>query len=122
MKRIIKFRVWDNGLKGYAPISCVFGFTLDHTESNITLGNKKDHEEIIVEQFTGLKDKNGIEIYEGDTFLDKHHGLSVVEYSESNASFMMIILKDKRLGCPLHHTNRSNIEIIGNIHEVNNDN
>lgn len=90
--REIKFRVWDKernkmrwecdnlliGLDGY--LFWNFGNTCN------VIGGQKRHPEYILMQYTGLKDKNGKEIYEGDIvkFLE-----SSWEVQFSNGAFIL---------------------------------
>ena len=65
MKREIKFRVWDKSEKEWT----VFAPTLGrYCNNNIFefVGSKQQRETHIIQQYTGLKDVNGKEIYEGD--------------------------------------------------------
>jgi len=66
MNRVIEFRVWDEGYKqmyyaknGYAPVS-YFGLSNSDLVAS-TMANKHH-----LMQFSGLTDKNGRKIFEGD--------------------------------------------------------
>ena len=64
-------------------------------------------------QFTGLHDKNGVEIYENDKVFDgKYHG--IIEYRE--CSFVINWEIDCSHDDDLNYWN-DKIEVIGNIHE-----
>jgi len=79
--REIKFRVWSNDLK----------LMISAEKTYITFLNGKiierdgdflnDYETDIVMQFTGLYDKNGKEIYEGDIVKHDHGDIWEVEFT-----------------------------------------
>ena len=112
----IKFRIFNKKIKSYIDIHSS-AIMIDE------LNNLNDN--LIVEQFTGLHDKNGKEIYEGDILNVGEYLVCEIVYVDKNvedygdeihcAFHAKVYIHNKTI--PLDSYLKNNCEIIGNIHE-----
>ncbi len=124
MTREIKFRSWDKILKimSYNPVNAI------NFNGQFLLNDGKFHDinktDYILMQYTGLKDKNGKEIYEGDIL--KHIPAFEANYFVKYLTGGFYLCPDNKdygeyfasLFAGYDYKNRCNsIEIIGNIYE-----
>ena len=120
--REIKFRAWCIKEKAYIAGFNMYGFS--NYQGGETLLQRFDtewlKEEFILEQYTGLKDKNGKEIYENarvelDSFNPKEY---TVEFIEGAFCFTHPNIKDYPIDINMvYGSTGPNITVIGNIHE-----
>ena len=118
MSRYINFRIWHKLTRTYMEPSA---FIFYDDRGVAALDAWADYriyrcniEEVEIEQSTGLKDKNGKEIYEGDILEDERKFRSVIKWDSSQAKF--IYEKDPSMVFYQGHVG-ANMKIVGNIHE-----
>ena len=125
--RDIKFRVWNTLLKGYVPEdivylspdgSLLFGSIMLDSAIYIKPNFQKYKDVIlegenIVEQWTGLKDKNDNAIYEGDILIDDAG--EPIEYWVVKFSDGGFVGECAGVAEPLFEL--ANLEVVGNIHK-----
>lgn len=113
--REIKFRAWDTENKTwtFATLGDLICGACTKKGDKPLSGAKQ-----VWEQYTGLKDSNGKEIYEGDILQDESNDTAVVIWREHHAEWCIKWIhmgrEDSLSRCmEWGHLN----EIIGNIHE-----
>ena len=110
---IPKFRVWDKVKKHMIEVEAIV-----YTENKVypfyskTVRRYIPFKESVLMQSTGLVDKNGKEVFEGDVVLIYGEKISKVFYSQG--SFCVDILNG---GTPLHGFSPKQLEVIGNVWE-----
>ena len=124
--RTIKFRAWITEAKQMIEHNAIdFNDFLHKTNLDGSINHSYCGDDDILMQFTGLYDKNGKEIYEGDILNVGENLVCEIVYVDKNvedygdeihcAFHAKVYIHNKTI--PLDSYLKNNCEIIGNIHE-----
>ncbi len=115
--REIKFRAWDNDKKILCSVTDI-NFS-DYSANGVCFGDWSEFSINKLMQYTGLKDKNGIEIYEGD-IVKSRLGIGFIDYTDSYFRIFRPFVFSSNL-CNETDSNelesKNRVEVIGNIYE-----
>ena len=116
MSREIEFRAWSESYKEIVKV--------DLLGKNKVLSSRTwfDFNDIELMQYTGLKDKNGVKIFEGDIVKMQTRGFDnkiitcsgIVKYFKEETCF---VIELKNININIYEDTQYLYEVIGNIYE-----
>lgn len=126
--REIKFRVWDK-FTGSFEDGVEESFDNRYEIYSTPRGNLKEaldeiveSDNYVIQQFTGLLDKNGKEIYEGDIMFDpKFQSYWEIYWKKEILGYDLRLVKAEKMDCRVWTVDldvlREEMELVGNIFE-----
>lgn len=122
--RTIKFRAWNKinnkmvDLQKITPLALSDSMNTQLSIQGISGIFIPFSSEFVIEQFTGLQDKNGKDIYEGDIVKTKEYEYLFRIYWRIECCQFCLISNNGHIELPkFSNVNQNNFEIAGNIHE-----
>jgi uncharacterized phage protein (TIGR01671 family) len=120
MQDRFKFRVWDKFCETWLTD---FAINQDGEINKFFNSEEALKRRFVLMQCTGLKDKNGKLIYEGDVVngtCGVYWGEMIVKFNENEAKFYMYRIDKRYTDLHFHGKNQEDnfeLEVIGNIYE-----
>lgn len=122
----LKFRVWDKKLQIFGTVSNIdleFEEVTFYIDDEEELDTYEFFKNVEIMQSTGLKDKNGKEIFEGDIVAGKFYFAGVGYFDTGEREVIVrnkpVLWEDGKFLCSGFDLSEMNerIEVIGNIYE-----
>lgn len=120
-KREILFRGWNKKNKRW-----IYGYYFTYRGYHFISPDDKvnpldTYEDYAVEadtvgQYTGLKDANGVKIFEGDIIVDEAYPY-IIQYHEEYSQFVAVPKPDVTIAFYQQWINERGLVVIGNVHE-----
>lgn len=118
MNREVKFRAWHKKKQCWYALDYLIldnptgsikavGIGIDFSYAGTSI------DEVVLVRYTGLKDKNGKDIYEGD-IVETIYGNEIVEFNEYISGYSPFVEADMDGN---HNYVASEVEVIGNTYE-----
>jgi uncharacterized phage protein (TIGR01671 family) len=114
MNREIKFRAWHTQVKALKPVEWI---NLKGDLLKVPFYGNWAKSSCVLMQYTGVKDKNGNEIYEADLvkWTDKFgENPNIFKVAYDTAQWVIVPISDSILGW---YIGEKELEIIGNVYE-----
>lgn len=122
--RDIKFRIYDKQLKESNIVELCdccgddLWFDGETPVWDVLYDSTNEQESFVASQYTGLKDKNGKEIYEGDIVKVENIDLAQIIYDEDRMAWGIKPIDEFYFDSPFLADNISlELEVIGNIYD-----
>ncbi len=112
--REIKFRAWHKDSKIMFDVNGMSPTAAEEKRNGMNFVYSRG--DVVLMQYTGLRDRNGKEIFEGD--IAEHNGKlkSVVEYIADDAGFKLINKRMGKMHMDYEYFSRY-VKVVGNIFE-----
>lgn len=113
--REIRFRAWHKASRRMFDVNAISKTTVEELRNGVSFRYYRD--DVVLMQYTGLKDKYGREIYEGDVvkYGDTIH--EVVFEQRNNTAYFGLVYSPEETRSFGHYQDLQQIEIIGNVHD-----
>lgn len=114
--RQIKFRAWDNQFQKWATnkeVTGSIGLEFGIKDCFINIAGERMARWSFM-QYTGLTDKKGKEIYEGDICNGHSDGIGVIRWTDFDCGYDYVFTDGNNVGI---WEVKSELEVIGNIYE-----
>ena len=122
----LKFRAWDKKLQILGTVSNIdfeFEEVTFYIDDEEELDTCQPFEDVVLMQSTGLKDKNGVEIFEGDIVVGKFYFAGVGYFDTGEREVIVrnkpVLWEDGKFLCSGFDLSEMNecIKVIGNIYK-----